>query len=292
MTAVMLLGAGHGTRLSPLTDECPKALVPIGDRPVIAHQIERLRSNLGNPTLIVNAHHLSQQLAAFLGTYDQRVRVIVEPTLLGTAGGVHGALKYAAEGPLLVVNVDVLSRLNYSKMLSKVTKESILLAIVPKAVGCGTVGIDSFGRIVRLRAEKFGSEFAGGEYLGVAAIGSERLAQLPARGCLVEDYLLPLLRSGVAIDTYVEQTEWLDIGTVSNYAAANFAWLRQLSLPAWSSPAANVSSQIELRDAIVGSGAQVAGKGLLDRVIIWPSAHLDAPLSNAVVTSTGVIVRF
>ena len=292
MTAVMLLGAGHGTRLSPLTDECPKALVPIGDRPVIAHQIERLRANLREPTLIVNAHHLSQQLVEFLNTYDPNIRAIVEPTLLGTGGGVRGALKYASQGPLLVVNVDVLSRLNYSIMLGKVTEQSILLAIVPKAVGCGTVGVDERGRIVRLRSETFGAEFAGGDYLGVAAIGSERLSQLPASGCLVEDYMLPLLRAGAVIDTHAEQTEWLDIGTLSNYAAANFEWLRQRAVQAWSSPTASVSDQVELRDAIVGSDAQVDGQGLLERVIIWPSAHLDAPLSRAIVTSAGVIARF
>ena len=290
MTAVMLLGAGHGTRLRPLTDECPKALVPIGDRPVIAHQIECLRAMLGEPAIIVNAHHLAGKLLTFLDTYDPSVRVIVESTLLGTAGGLHGALKYLDRGPLLVANVDVISTVNYREILDIVTEQSMVLAVAPQPTGRGTVGLDNLGRIVRLRSEVFGVEFAGGDYLGVAAIGSDLLPRLPDRGCLVEDFMLPLLRTGATIGSYVERTRWLDIGTVSTYALANFDWLREKSEDVWTASETKISGRIDLQNAIVGRGAQVDGQGLLERVIIWPLAHVDAPLSNAIVTSAGIIV--
>ena len=290
MTAVMLLGAGHGTRLSPLTDECPKALVPIGDRPVIAHQIECVRAMLGEPSIIANGHHLAEQLVAFLCSYDPSVRVIVESTLLGTAGGLRGALKYLDRGPLLVANADVISTVNYRKILDIVTEQSIVLGVAPRPIGRGTLGLDNHGQIVRLRSEMFGVEFAGGDYLGAAAIGTKLLSRLPHRGCLVEDFMLPLLRTGTVIGSYVEKTKWLDIGTVSNYAFANFDWLREKSLDVWTASGTKISGRIDLHNAIVGRGAQVDGVGLLERVIIWPSAHVDAPLSNAIVTSAGMIV--
>ncbi len=290
MTAVILLGAGYGTRLKPLTEECPKALVPVGDRPLLAHQIDRLRASLGNATIVVNTHHFSEQIVAFLHSYDCNVQVIVELTLLGTAGGVRGATNLLGYAPLLVANVDVFSRPNYPRLMNIAESTGLALSIAPRPSGQGTVGIDEGGHIIRIRGEIFGVEVRGGDYRGVAAIGAEVARRLPQSGCLIADFILPLLRSGFEVLSVDEPSPWLDIGNLASYARANFDWLHENALNHWAGSNAHVGTQVDLQESIVGQGASIHGSGVLSRAIIWPMAHLDTPRSDAIVTTRGVVV--
>jgi len=290
MVAVMLLCAGYGTRLSPLTDECPKALVPVGDRPIIGHQLERLRAKLHQATIVANTHHFAEQISAFLDGYDPRVKVIIEPMLLGTAGGLRGALKHLGNGPILVANVDVISTINYLELLHNTSELSLTLAIAPMPLGKGTVGVDAQGKVVRLRGETFGKEVAGGDYLGTFAIGPELARRVPERGCLVSDFFLPLLRFDVPIGSSAQRGAWVDIGTIASYASCNFDWLRRRGLDYWLEPGSTISDGIELRETIVGRGSRIEGRGLLERVILWPYTHVQAPLSNVIVTASGTVV--
>jgi len=74
MATVMVLAAGYGSRLRPLTEERPKALVPVGDVPAIAHLIRQLRAQLGNSRILANAHHQSGELVSFLSSYDPTLK--------------------------------------------------------------------------------------------------------------------------------------------------------------------------------------------------------------------------
>jgi len=290
MATVMVLAAGYGSRLRPLTEERPKALVPVGDVPAIAHLIRQLRAQLGNSRILANAHHQSGELVSFLSSYDPTLIVLVEPEILGTAGGLRGALDHLDEGPLLVVNTDVISKPNYREILQFVTDDGIVLGIQRKPAGQGPLGIGAQGRVVRLRGERVGTEISGGDYLGVAALGRQVASQLPLRGCLVGDFLLPLLRAGACIETVEVQGEWFDIGTLHNYAKANRAWLLERNLEAWVGPSCAVPVGIQLKETLLGQGTRLSGSGLIQRVIAWPSADVRAPLRDAVVTSTGRIV--
>ncbi len=290
MTAVMFLGAGYGTRLKPLTEECPKALVPVGDRPVLAHQIDRVRASLRDATIVVNAHHLAEQIIAFLDSYEPKAHVIVEPILLGTAGGVHGATNLLGYAPLLVVNADIISGANYLNLMKIVEVGGIALSIAPRPLGQGTIGVDADGSVARIRGEIFGVETHGGDYTGVMAIGADVAQRLPERGCLVGDFIMPLLRSGSRIHAIEEHLPWIDVGHLASYAQANFDWLRENAIEHWTSPNAEIDPRVELREAIVGQGARVGGHGLLRRAIIWPKAHLDTPCSDVIVTHRGVVV--
>jgi len=291
MTAVMLLAAGYGTRLRPLTDERPKALVPLGDRPLIAHQIERIRQQLGQVPIWVNAHHRAAEIVSYLANLDASVGVIEEKEILGTAGGLRGALSVIHEGPILVVNSDVMSTANYRELLEFVTRDAIVLRIVPRPAGQGPVGVDAQARVVRLRNECFGCEVAGGDYLGVAGIGIGAANRLPELGCLVADFMVPWLRSGSEIRALSGACDWIDLGSPSEYYRANVNWLRQRSVDSWVSPGSSISNCVVLERTIVGEGAQILGAGVVRGVIAWPSAQVHAPLENSIVTSRGVIVR-
>ncbi len=106
----MILAAGRGERLRPLTDGTPKPLVPVGGRPLIVHLIEGLARG-GFTELVINHAHLGEQLVRQLGAGEAlgvSIRYSPEvPAALGTGGGVYRALALLGSGPFAVVNGDI-----------------------------------------------------------------------------------------------------------------------------------------------------------------------------------------
>jgi NDP-sugar pyrophosphorylase family protein len=105
----MILSAGYGTRLKPITDRIPKALVVYKSKPLINNQIERL-VKAGIDEIVINAHHFSDKISEYIKsrTFRIKINVIVEEQILGTGGGILNAKKYfEKEKSFLVINVDV-----------------------------------------------------------------------------------------------------------------------------------------------------------------------------------------
>ncbi len=286
----MLLAAGHGTRLRPLTDRLPKALVPIGDRPVIAHIIDDLRAKLGNIKLVANAHFEAELLSRFLASYDSNIEVVVEENLLGTAGGVRGALPQLGKGPVIVANADILTSPNYLDLLANCDSNSCLLCVSRCPLGMGSLGLDENGYIVRMRGEVFGDEMSGADYVGVAIFGDGVIESLPKSGCLIGDWALPRLRASEAIQAVFGTSTWADIGQIHAYARANWAWLSVRNLTSWVAPDAQIRTGTRLIDTIIGSGASIETIGPLSKVIVWPGALVTEPLTDCIVMRSGQIV--
>jgi len=105
----MILAAGEGRRMRPLTDETPKPLLCVRGKPLIEHHIERLR-DAGFTELVVNAAYLGEQVAAFCGDgsrWGVRIHISREAEPLETAGGIIQALPRLSDAPFAVVNGDV-----------------------------------------------------------------------------------------------------------------------------------------------------------------------------------------
>jgi mannose-1-phosphate guanylyltransferase len=287
----MVLAAGLGTRLGPLTDVCAKALVPVGDRPALAHVLERLLG-AGAPRIVVNAHHRAGDVHAFASAWGPALAVSDERELLGTAGGVAHAASLLGAGDVVVWNADVLADVDLPGLvaLHGAADAVATLVVRPVALGQGPVGVGADGRVVRLRAERFGSEVHGGDFLGVSVIGALLRERLPARGCLVSDLWLPALRAGAAIRVFSHVDPWYDIGTLASYLAANLAWLDARRLNRWVGDGARAESAVLLDRTILGVHALALGSGTLARCVVWPDATVTAPLADAVVTP-GAVVR-
>lgn len=285
----IVLSAGYGTRLRPLTEELPKPLVPVGDRPLLGHIVVRLAA-AGIDRVVINTHHLPGAFAAVCREFPVECVVIEEPAIRGTAGGIAGARHlFEKEGPVLVYNGDVLAEPPVEGLCHAVG-EGLCLAVAPRPQGVGTVGVDTSGAVVRLRGERFGCEVHGGDFVGVSAVGGRCLRELPERGCLIGDWALPELRRGGTIPTVPVTSEWIDAGTLTGYLAANLAWLRALGQRQWCGRNVTLSPAIELDQAVVGAGACLIGAGRVSRSVIWPGARGTAPLSDAVVTGAGRVV--
>src|SRR5512141_2234724 len=268
MARAMVLSAGLGTRLWPLSEELPKPLVPVGDRPILGHVLESLRAH-GFDRAVVNTHHLPQEFAA--AVLPLSVDLVHEPVIRGTAGGIAGARHLFDAAPIVVWNGDVLCEPPLDELIGRVG-DGLCLAIRPRSRGAGTVGIDAEGRVVRLRGEQFGPEARGGDYVGVAALGDRCLRTLPAEGCLIGDWALPELRRGGSVLSVDAHGPWTDCGDLERYLGANLDWLDRRGLGYWQAPGSEVDRGVELRQSIVGPGAMVTGRGPVESSVIWPGA--------------------
>ncbi len=115
----LILSAGFGTRLKPLTDTTPKALIPYKGKPLIVHQIEKLKS-VGINEIVVNVHHLKEKIIDFFDTNDFGITVNIsdEEEILGTGGGIINADKFLKdETYFLVVNADIISDVDITKFI-------------------------------------------------------------------------------------------------------------------------------------------------------------------------------
>jgi len=290
MVNVMVLAAGYGSRLRPLTDRIPKPLVPVGDRPMLTHLLDGLHSELGDIELFINAHYRAELLTDYVRRHYPTARVLVESTLLGTAGGLRAAWPLFRRERVLIVNADILARPDYARLMNSARDARCCLCLSRRAGGEGNVGVSADGRIVRMRGEVFGLEATGGDYMGIAALGATAGETLPESGCLVGDWLLALLRRGESVGAHFDETEWSDIGGLGAYAAANWRWLTERRLRSWVAPDAVVPATARLTDVIVGPGAVITMPGAFERVIVWPQARVNEVVNDCVVTSDGRIV--
>ncbi|APR76353.1 Nucleotidyl transferase [Minicystis rosea] len=285
----MILAAGLGTRLRPLTDELPKPLVPVGDRPAVAHIAARL-AGAGITFAVLNTHHLAEAFTpAVLASLPLSLRVIHEPAILGTGGGVANAASLLGDDDVIVWNGDILADVDLASMVAqhRASGSPATLGIAPRALGEGTIGLGEGGRVVRLRGERFGEEIASGDFLGIYILSPSFRARLPSPGCLIGDGAMPLLREGSRLGTFTIPGPWDDIGSLASYLAANRRWLAGRT--SHLGEGAHLDTHVDLRDSILGAGSSVRGTGLLHDVVVWPGAIAEAPLSHAVVTPRGIV---
>lgn len=114
----MILAAGRGERMRPLTDHTPKPLLEVGGKPLIVWHIERL-AKAGITELVINHAHLGQQIEQTLGDGRQwqvHIQYSPEQTALETAGGIANALPLLGDEPFLVINSDVFTDIDYAAL--------------------------------------------------------------------------------------------------------------------------------------------------------------------------------
>jgi mannose-1-phosphate guanylyltransferase len=291
MTAAIVLSAGFGTRLAPLTDELAKPLMPVGDRPVLAHVAAALaRGGVGH--IVANIHHRADDFVGVIKELDAEIHFIHEHSILGTAGGVANASLALGEGPIVIWNGDIVAPdLDVARLVDEENRASAdaLWVVEPAVPGTGTVGLDDQGFVVRLRGERFGQETSGGEFLGIQVMGAELRLALPREGCLVADVVLPLLRRGGRMASFLYRGIWDDIGQPASLLRANLRWLERQRLSAWSAASANLGAGAALERSVVGADAVIVGAGAVRECVVFPGARLTAPASRCIVGRHGAL---
>jgi MurNAc alpha-1-phosphate uridylyltransferase len=139
----MVLAAGYGTRLKPLTDRMPKPLIPVAGKPMIEYALDKLRA-YGIEEVIINASHLKDQLTAYLSAFnDLTIKISEEAEPLETGGGLKKALPLLGHEPFFTINSDIIWLDEQESALERLArhwddaKMDVLLLTQPKAKAIG-----------------------------------------------------------------------------------------------------------------------------------------------------------
>ncbi|MBA7502771.1 UTP--glucose-1-phosphate uridylyltransferase [subsurface metagenome] len=235
----MILAAGEGMRLRPLTLETPKILLPIEGTPLIQYTLAWLKSH-GISEVAINLHHLGEKIKDFLGDgskFGVRICYSPEEKLLGTAGGVKKMEKFF-DGTFAVVYGDVLTDFNLSAMANyhkeKKALGTLALFQAPNPWQAGIVEIDKQGRLLRFREKPpRGSESGNLSSGGVYILEKDILSYILGEGFCDFGYdVFPkLVELALPLYGYIlePQDYLIDIGTPEKYHKAQEIWQRVLS---------------------------------------------------------------
>jgi len=208
----MILAAGRGERLRPLTDSTPKPLLPIAGDPLIVHQLRWLAA-AGITEIVVNLHHLGEQISARLGDGQScgvHIRYSVEATLLETGGGIVKALPLLGTAPFVVLNGDIWTDYPFVRLAAELSGDLVHLVLVERRGG-GDFGLAG-DRVTRTSERPF-------TYCGIAVIAPALFDTAPAGPFSLRDLLFAAVATGRASGE-VWSGHWTDIGTPDQLALA------------------------------------------------------------------------
>lgn len=224
-----LLGAGLGTRLRPLTDACPKPLLPIGGRPMIFFAMDSLLA-AGTERFIINTHHAAEVYERVFPQKIYRgapVELVYEPVLLDTGGGLKNIAPRLAPNDenLLVYNGDILAAPDFSRLADAHERSRAAATLLLRTDPRGNVNFDDASGTVRDMRDRLGN--AGTRrcrFTGIYLVARRFFDEIPAGKIesVVEAFLRVIARGSDAICGVVDDAAaWRDLGTPEDYAAAN-----------------------------------------------------------------------
>jgi mannose-1-phosphate guanylyltransferase len=232
----MVLAAGLGTRLRPLTDLFPKPLLPLMLRPMLGYILSQLRQQ-GVHEVVVNLHHKADQLTEWLGDgqrWGLHVYCSYEPEILGTAGGIKRVEALLREAPFVVLNADVLAAFDLHALWQWHCQHGAMVTMLvragPAARQYGPVVVDSDHRVLHINGRPASQRRLGGEetvFTGIQVVSPEVLEHIPAQRCVsttAETYPC-LIAQTRAVYAYRQTDYWMDLGVPERYLQAHWDML-------------------------------------------------------------------
>jgi MurNAc alpha-1-phosphate uridylyltransferase len=269
---VLILAAGLGTRLRPLTNEIPKPLVRVYDKSILEIQVERAKS-LGDVRLHANAHYLAEQVVN-AGERLGFERVWVEPEILGTAGPLRRIYAAGYRGGLLIMNGDAYCGFDLAAFVQNARAayetgkadgtnrgEVALLAIDFPKVNTFRVGDD--GCLVGV-AGRFGSEEGrAATFSGISWYSDEALARIRDGEFDIREFWKQEIAAGRApfVDMSQLHATWIDMGSPEGLMAAVDARKEELGRDKNESvvlPGVNVPASAKIVHSVLYEGAEIA----------------------------------
>jgi NDP-sugar pyrophosphorylase family protein len=283
----LVLCAGRGERLRPLTLEIPKPLLPVAGRPLAAWTLDRVAA-AGADGAAINLHHLGDAIRAAFGERHGRLPLVYspEPELLGTGGALPPLAAWLGQARVVaVVNGDSLCRWPLDRLLrahrASGAAATLLVhrAVDPQRFG-GGVAVEG-GRIVAFRRGALGWAAARTKrvFAGAALLDPELLGRLPdGPSDIVAALYEPLLAEGATIAAVETSRPWFDLGTPARYLEGALAW-GLAGLPERGArvvAGAQVDATARLRRAVVEADARVAAGARLAETVVMPGATIGA----------------
>jgi len=283
----LVLAAGRGERLRPLTLEIPKPLLPVAGRPLVAWTLGELE-RAGAESVALNLHHLGAAIRTALGERFGRLPLTYsdEPELLGTGGALPPLADFLAGArAVVVVNGDSLCRWPLRRLLATHRRRGAAATLLvhrsvdPRSFG-GGIAVEG-DRVVALRRGSLGWEAARRRcvFAGAAVLSPSLLARLPeGPSDIVSALYEPLLAAGETIAAVETSRPWFDLGTPGRYLEATLAW----GLSGRPANGARLAHGVEpgagarLRRVVVEAGARIADGARLAECVVLPGAVVGA----------------
>ncbi len=295
----MVLAAGLGLRMRPLTLLRAKPVLPVLNRPLLHWTMARL-ARAGVRDVVVNLHHLPETVTAALGSgrrWGLRVRYSHEPVVLGTGGGPQAVRELFGDEPLLLVNGDVLFEFDLRQLRAahrfSGARATLALRRNPVPYAYSPVVTDRSGRILSIAGRPAGARGRVSMFGSVHVMDPALLDRLPPGvSDSVRDLYLPLLEEGAHLQGLHTRGAWYDFGRPSLYRDAQLQLLpgrgRDRVLV---DGQARVAATARLRRAVVGSRARVAAGALVERSVLWEGAAIEAGarVSGAIVATDACV---
>jgi mannose-1-phosphate guanylyltransferase len=305
----MVLAAGHGVRLAPLTEEKAKPACPALNRPIIHFPLRQVGA-LRPDRVVVNLHHLPETVAAALEPppFGLAVRTIYEPAILGTGGGLKNAraLLDGAE-TIVLLNGDTIAETELSALVAEHRRTGALATMLllddPRVARYGAVEVAPDGAVTDIAGLLARPGVRRGLFAGAHILSPEIFAVMPpdAAICIIRQVYLPLIagRRG-AVRAAFGAGRFFDLGAPADYLEAQWALLddagpfafvrdglQEIAPGVWSDPTADLSPLAVIRPpALIGHAAVVdAGASIGPYAVIGARARVSAgpPIDHTVI---------
>jgi mannose-1-phosphate guanylyltransferase len=304
----MVLAAGLGTRLRPLTYEITKPMVPVLDRPVMEHILELLRRH-GFDQVIANLHYFPESIREYFG---ERLQYRFEEELLGTAGGVRACASFFGDEPFLVISGDALTDIDLGALAARHRQSGGVATLAVKAVSdtreYGVVLHDRDGRITGFQ-EKPAPEEALSHLgnCGIYVFDPQIFDYFPERPFVdwAKDVFPVLLENDVPFHIHEVGEYWNDVGSLAELQQGTFDALRgklhlevegeelapglrvagpsplrqdtEVEGPAWIGHDVRIGSGVRLMGPlVVGDGVSIGDGAQLRESIVFPGTQIAA----------------
>ena len=228
---IIILCAGYGTRLQPLTHSVPKALVPLVDKPILAHQVAEAR-NLPCEKIFVNSHHHTSYVHSFTSRRMEIDKVFYEEQLLGTGGPLARVYREGFESDLLVLNVDAYHNFDLADFVKKSQESGADWTVFGlDHAAAPTVFVGPEGYVCGVK-DLYGSESERAvTFTGISWYSAQALSRMEEGAFSATDFW----KQEFEYERYPlmitqEDVSWYDLGTPKGFYEGNFARLNALGL--------------------------------------------------------------
>ena len=224
----ILLAAGFGTRLKPITNTIPKCLVPIRNKPLLEYWLESLTKN-GINSILINTHYLSDKVHKYINysKYKENCKLVYEKELLGTAGTLISNFDFIGDDECILIHADnycIDNMINLINAHNERPEDALLTMLTFRTTNpsaCGIVEINKNGLVDKFY-EKIGKPPGNLANGAVYILSPEFLKIIKSEYSFSKEFTSDILPNFIGkIFTYETKEIFLDIGTPENYFLAN-----------------------------------------------------------------------
>ena len=315
----MILAAGFGTRLRPLTQVLPKPMFPLLNRPLLSHSIQTLRSaNIRE--IAVNIHHLAETIIGHFGdgaSHGVKLHFSKEEKILGTAGGIKALEGFLNGGPFFVINSDIVADIDLNRVVEFHKRKASCLTLVAREdispEQYDPIEIDEDGRVVHFvgaSSMNLPDSTRRVMFTGIQIMEPEIFSRIPT-GIFcgtTEDIFPQMVGEGLPVYGFLHEGYWIDMGNRQNYIQVHEDALDGkfhlkkgpshvpdgpfIIPPVHIGKDCSIAKDVQIGPyAVLGNGCTVKHGAIIEHSVLWEkvTAGAGAVIKNSVIAEKATV---